>query len=93
MFHQYPVNRIFELCQEQTDAVDLDEGGEWLLVTRSKEGVHIEKLEKGDFTFLSALEQGKTFEEACILALEADSAFNLDLCFQRHVSRGTILWR
>ena len=90
---QYPVNRIFELCQEKIDTVDLDEGGEWILVARQKGNVRIEKLKIGDFTFLSALNQGKTFEEACILALRADSAFNLEPCFQRHVLRGTILWR
>lgn len=90
---QYPIKRIFELCQDPEDTVDLGEGGEWIFVTRQKGDITIEKLDIGHFTLLSAFEQGKTFEEACILALEADSEFNLDSCFQRHVLRGTILWR
>lgn len=89
---RFPLLKIWRLCQEeQAEEVNLDEGGDKLLVVRSTSlEITIEKLTAGEFALLSAFENQVNFETACLLALSAEPVFNIDTALQKHVLSGSI---
>ena len=89
----FPVLRIWEVNQdgyEGDQAVDLDRGGERLLVTRISLEVVIHRLGLGEYAFLDALSRDATLAEACDAGLETDAGLDVRECLQRHVLEHTL---
>lgn len=88
----YPILRIWEANQAGRDGeatINLDAGGERLLVIRRGLDVLIERLPPGDYRLLESCRQGASFETACEQALAADPGFDLTAALRWHIPRGT----
>jgi hypothetical protein len=90
----YPILRIWEVNQpgysgDQT--VQLDAGGDALLVIRRDSAVELEPLSPGELLLLQDLAGGKSLGEAHVHALEAEPALDLSAFLQRHVLGGTLV--
>ena len=89
----YPCRRIWQVNQPDFagDArVDLDQGGERLLVIRRGLEVEIETLGAGEHAMLRAFTEGRPLREATDAALSAEPEFDLGAALQRHIAGGTI---
>ena len=89
----YPVLRIFEVNQEGFTGgpqVDLDGGGEQLLVIRRQLTVSIEPLAAGEYALLNAFVRNQPLDVALDAALAAQPDFDLQSHLQRHVERRSI---
>lgn len=91
----YPVLRIWQVCQpgqERSEtSVDVDEGGQCLLVIRRDYAVHLELLSSGEYALLVSLQAGNTLGAAVEAALRAQSDFDLGAGLARHVTGGTFV--
>jgi hypothetical protein len=92
MNSDYPVHRIWEVNQDDyngTETVNLDDGSSKLLVWRCPNyGMRIDMLNESEFTFLSALQQNKTFIEIAELQLEESINDILPRCIQTGLISG-----
>lgn len=70
--------------------VDLDAGGDRLLVFRRELEVEFKRLSAGEYALLSAWQRGATLQEASDAALQTEADFDLTRCLQQHVALGTI---
>ena len=70
--------------------VQLDAGGDALLVIRRDSAVELEPLSPGELVLLQDLAGGKSLGEAHVHALEAEPALDLSEFLQRHVLGGTL---
>ena len=89
----YPVLRIWQVNQDDFEgdqSVDLDSGGNQLLIIRRHLQVELEPLSKGEYVLLQALSDQLDFATACEQALESQPDFNLPASFQHHVAQGTL---
>lgn len=91
----YPILRIWQANQADyagDAAVDLKAGGIRLLALRRDNfEIEFQPLPVGEFSLLSALEQGCTFAIACEQAMTAQPDVDLSACFSRHVLQGAIV--
>jgi hypothetical protein len=90
----YPILRIWQVNQpgyggDQT--VQLDVGGDALLVIRRGSANELEPLSPGELLLLQDLAGGKSLGEAHVRALKAESALDLSAFLQRHVLGGTLV--
>jgi hypothetical protein len=91
---RYPILHIWKSNQpdyEGDDRVDLDEGGDALLVRRDSNGVSLERSAPGDHAWLSALQTGATLGAAIEAAQAADAAFDLGASMRAHIAGGAIV--
>lgn len=75
----YPVFSIWRSNRhEVTDEslIDLDAGGERVLLRCDDEGVSVQSVSSGEYEFLQALRDALPLETACMRALAADPAFD-----------------
>lgn len=89
----WPVLHIWQVNQPDYPgdaAVDLDEGGDRLLVRRPADEPEIEPLPEADCTFLAALFAGATLGVAFEEALARFPEFDLAAALRRHVLSGTL---
>ncbi|MEE4379750.1 MAG: DNA-binding domain-containing protein [Candidatus Competibacteraceae bacterium] len=89
----YPVLRIWQVNQDGfagDQSVDLDSGGNQLLIIRRHLQVELEPLTEGEYVLLQALSDQLDFTTACEQALAQQPDFNLPASFQRHVAQGTL---
>lgn len=88
----YPLLAIWRANQpESPDAsVDLDTGGERLMVFRRDLEVEFKRLSAGEYALLAAGQLGAALQEASDAALQAEAGFDLARCLQQHVALGTI---
>ncbi|HWS11948.1 MAG TPA: hypothetical protein VN279_04055, partial [Rhodocyclaceae bacterium] len=89
----WPVLRIWQVNQPDYPgdaAVDLDEGGDRLLVRRPADEPEVEPLPEADFAFLSALFAGATLGAAFEETLARFPGFDLAAALRRHVLSGTL---
>jgi len=89
----YPILRIWQVNQWESDAgerIDLGSGGDHLMVHR--EGLHVvvERLQPGEFAWLSALRDGLALEMALGAATTADAAFDVAACLRERSMDGTL---
>ena len=105
-FRLHPASRLLEskwpiwtlwVCHysEATEAdrarrIDLDSGGERVLVIRPQWRNEAHLLAPGEFVFLKALDAGRTLPEAIEAALQQDAAMDVDDVLRRHVALGTL---
>ena len=90
----YPVHKIWQVNQSDYDGdqiVDLDQGGDKLLVVRCDLNVTIEPLAGGEYQLLQALHVGQDFATACEQALELQPDFDLTASLQQHVLQRTLV--
>jgi hypothetical protein len=87
----WPIQHIWQANQpgaSEDIAIDLTEGGVFLLARRHQHEVVIETLDRGGFSMLSLLAIGRTFEDAWGSAVAAQADFNLTAFLQQHVVAG-----
>ncbi len=90
----FPIYHIWQVCHhddKQNEIVNLDEGGEKILIFKSQYEIYIDKLTKGEYTFLNALNHQYDFARCCTLALDADTSINIENFLQKCVACGTIV--
>lgn len=90
----YPVFRIW--CANQSEnsndtTIDLDSGGENLLVQRRGIDVEIEPLSAGDYALLNAFVELEPFSIASAAALSMEADFDLTRALQHHVASETLV--
>lgn len=89
----YPVLRIWQVNQEGhtgDDRVDLDVGGDTLLVARRDE-IEFYPLSACEYVFLERLAAGDTLGQALPRLLETDANFDLGQCLQKLVANQTLV--
>lgn len=91
----FPILRIWQVNQEDyagDAAVDLTAGGTQLLALRRDNfQIEFQPLTAGEFSLLSALNEGCAFAVACERALTAQSDVDLSACFSRYVLQGVLV--
>lgn len=91
---QYPVFRIWEVHQDGYRgeiAVDLDSGGEGVVVYRPQFRVAVAALSGGESAFLGAIMQGKLLGDALQQALAIDAGFDLSQSLQRWIAANIVV--
>ncbi len=81
---RYPVHRIWQVNQpgyEGDECVDLHSGGMRSLVERRGGRVELRPLNAGEWAFLQALANDRTFGEACDDAVSAAADFDVETVF------------
>jgi hypothetical protein len=88
----YPLLAIWRANQPGANdaAIDLDAGGERLLVFRRALEVEFKLLAAGEYTLLDALRNGATLAHASERAVEVAADFDLARCLQQLVALGTL---
>ena len=86
----YPIDRIWAAVQPgaSSDAVDLDAGPVQLLVLRREGDAAFVALAPGEASFLAALAEGSTLEEAAARGLGTGPDFDLSASFARFLGLG-----
>ena len=81
----YPIDRIWAAAQPgaSDETVDVAVGGARLLVLRRADDAGFVTLSIGEAGFLEALAAGQSLEDAAVMALSAEPAFNLSTTFSR----------
>jgi hypothetical protein len=90
----YPILRIWQVNQPGytgDQSVQLDAGGDALLVIRRDSSVELETLKRGELELLQGLADGKSLGEAHVHALEVEGGLDLSALLQRHVLGGTLV--
>jgi hypothetical protein len=91
---EFPVLSIWQVNQPDfagDPTVDLDLGGEQVLIIRRPSGLEMERLEVGDYALLSALQAGKDLAGALAEALARQPDFALGVALERHVLAMTLV--
>lgn len=89
----WPVLAIWRANREEAEPVptiDLDAGGDRLLLRRAGLEVELTRLDEAEWIFLAALAAGRTLGVAAERAGAGDPAFDLAAVLERHVRRGTL---
>ncbi|NIR29203.1 MAG: hypothetical protein GWN84_07785 [Gammaproteobacteria bacterium] len=90
----YPITRIWTVNQDGYDGdgtVSLDEGGAWVMVHRTDEGVGWQTLRRGAWAFLKAISEGRRFERACDAGLAAEPSFGIHRALPALVADGIVV--
>ncbi|MBM3394887.1 MAG: DUF2063 domain-containing protein [Betaproteobacteria bacterium] len=95
MASRFPIVRIWRLCmqseREEGVSVDLDNGGEDVVILRRGFEVTLEALPSANFQALSVLVEGKPLGNAVDVALEVDPDFDLPAFLHSHVLSGAFV--
>ncbi|MEX3790378.1 DUF2063 domain-containing protein [Paraburkholderia sp. BR14374] len=90
----FPVLKIWQMNQPDagTDqTVNVQAGGDLLLIRRSGFAVDVEPLGRGEFAILQALFDGASVDDAYAFALRADHDFHLGEFIQRRIVDATLV--
>jgi hypothetical protein len=91
---RYPLIRIWRANRAETlDAspIDLDAGGEHILLTRPTLAVRMDRIERADFVFLDELSGGATLEQALEAASRIDTHLDTRAVLARYVTGHVIV--
>jgi len=90
---QHPVLTIWEAHQAEQlpEALDLGIGAEYVLLTRPQLEVELHRLTAAEFTFLRALGNDATLEQATDAAIVCDDSFDLESRLTALVAGGVIV--
>ena len=89
---RYPVQRIWEVNQAVdgiSERVDVDQGGESVLVLRPHRAVLANRLSAGDFALVTAFASAASLSQAAGEALAVEPGFDLQAALAGHLQRGT----
>lgn len=87
----YPILRIWEVNREvhaRADAIDLDSGGDCVLVRRGVGQLDVRRVTYGDFQLLAALAAGKSLEAGLEAAQACEPQFDLGAALRRGFALG-----
>lgn len=82
----YPVLHIIKICQEivgPEETVNLEEGGDNILIIRKEMEITFDRLSGAEFSFLQAIAEGYLFEKVCDLTLQNDPKFDVNSYLQK----------
>jgi len=91
---RFPILRIWRTNQRDFSGdrqVNLDEGGDCVLVRRAAAGIPLDRVDPGTHAFLSSLAAGSPLSLAVARARVADPAFDLAASLRTHVAASTIV--
>jgi len=90
---RWPVLRIWEAHQQsgEPDPIDIDQGGEQMLIIRHGLEVIVERLPPGEHAFLASLAQQEPLASACEAALTADPAADIPALLNRAVEQNMLI--
>jgi hypothetical protein len=91
---RYPILRIWQVNQPgftANQSVQLDAGGDSLLVIRRSSAVELERLSPGELALLQGLAEGVSMAEAHTRAVQADPELDLSAFLQHHALGGTLV--
>ena len=94
MQSDFPVCKIWQANQPDYNgeiAVDLNQGGEALLIMRRDFVVEVVTVSRSEFAILSAFSNGINFSDAVELALAAEPGFDPGEFLQEHVLNSTLI--
>lgn len=94
VYSPFPIFEIWRVNQtgfEGDQSVDLDTGGESVLVTRPGLAVELHKLAKGDARFLQSLNTGNNLDTAMQAALKDSKDFDLEDALARYLGTGALI--
>ena len=87
----YPVDLVWQANQpEQDGSVEITPGLTRLMLLRAGGRIEIILLSEGEYVLLSALQSGNNIGVAVEAAIEAETAFDLQLVLAREIERGVI---
>jgi hypothetical protein len=89
----YPVLRIWRANQPETvsdDVIDLDSGGDCILVRRSADGVEFHRIPPAEFALLDAFARGECLGTALERAQATDTTFDLGQALRRAIALGLL---
>jgi hypothetical protein len=87
----YPVIRIWEVNRDvhaRADTIDLDSGGDFVLVRRAAGRLDVHRVTQVDFQLLAALAAGESLEAGLINALACEAQFDLGAALRRCFALG-----
>lgn len=88
----FPILRIIELCKGEVDEeIDVDAGGDNLMISRKDNALSLTTLSDADCQFLSLIGENYSLKEALEAALTVDSEFRLDTKLPQWVQQGIIV--
>ncbi|MFO1372107.1 MAG: DNA-binding domain-containing protein [Candidatus Competibacteraceae bacterium] len=90
----YPILRIWQSNQpdrQEDITVNLEEGGDCVLVSRPYLDIEIQRLSAGEYALLTTLAAGADLATACEHAFSAEPVFDLPVVFSRHIAHGTLI--
>lgn len=94
IYSPYPIFDIWRVNQPGYDGeqtVDLDAGGDSILLSRPGLQVELQKLEPMDARFLHSLASGGNLEQASAAAVKQSRHFDLEQALGRHLATGTLV--
>jgi len=94
VYSPFPIFEIWRVNQpdyEGDQSVDLDTGGESVLVTRPGLVVELQKLEQADARFLQSLASGSNLDKATQAALKYSKDFDLEAALARYLGAGALV--
>ena len=77
------------MAETQDGKLNLDQGGEWLMVTRQSLESETVILDEAEYSMLFGLSQNKTLGEAAQGALDIDPDFDFQGFLQKHLTLET----
>lgn len=89
---RYPIMRIWQTNQPDYHGdvrIELDAGGDNVLVRREPDGVALERISRSEHAWLTALAHEATLAEAIDAAQRADAAFDLTSALRKHLAAAT----
>jgi hypothetical protein len=94
---RYPIFRIWQAHQsplsdvgDAASRIDLDSGGEAVLVVQRAGDVMVERLAPAEHALLDALSRGAALEDAVAAALALGAAFDVAAAMAHHLALGTL---
>jgi hypothetical protein len=90
----FPIFEIWRVNQsdyEGDQSVDLDSGGESVLLTRPGLVIDLQKLEQVDARFLQCLASGNNLDKATLAALKCSKDFDLEQALARYLLTGALV--
>jgi hypothetical protein len=91
---RFPILHIWKINQPNhagDERVDLDEGGDALIVRRDPNGIALGRLAPGDHAWLTTLRDGASLSDAIEAAQAADATFDVGASLRAHIAGGTIV--
>lgn len=91
---KYPIVPIWEANQPEANSdqiIDINSGGNQILVVRPQFAVKIVLLNSAEYTLLTTLASGELFGSACEQALQVQEDFDLATAFQQRVVDNTLV--
>src|SRR5690606_37765414 len=88
----FPILRIIELCKEEIDEeINVDAGGDNLMISRKDNSLSLTVLSSADCQFLSLINENNSLKDALEAALVIDAEFRLDEKLPQWVQQGIIV--